>query len=142
MVRTDPDLVAGIIEVDEDIDLEPFIQAASILVDRVAAVADSKDLLLPATDDDPDREEVLTQIETWLAAHFYTVRDPREEEEQAGTVRARYQGRQDLRLFTSHYGQMAVTLDSTGTLELINKGKGGTAGRPIGVTWVGKAAEE
>lgn len=140
-VRTTPELVAGIIEVDEEIPLAPFISAASSLVDRVESYAEENDLLKDGPDtDDKTRLEKLQEIETFLAAHFYTLRDPRTVSEGAGSVNATYQSRVDLRLFTSHYGQMACTLDETGILEEINAGKGKR--RRAGVIWLGKKCGE
>lgn len=140
-VRTTALLVGAIIEVDADIPLDPFIGFASTLTDRVERAAEEATLLT----DDPEsdgktREEKLQQIETLLAAHFYTLRDPRAVQEHAGSVSATYQSRVELRLFTSHYGQHACLLDETGTLELINAGK--TRGRSASVSWVGKTPEE
>lgn len=119
MIRTDATLVAGIIEVDLDIPLDPFISVASELVD----VIDAKAVLTT---------ERLIKIETWLSAHFYCMRDPRAEREEAGSVRATYQSKVDLFLSTSHYGQMAMVLDTTNTLRAMSKG----AMQP-GVTWLG-----
>jgi len=119
MPRTTSELVAGIIEVDESITLDPFILAASALVDDIAE----------RSGHDSDR---LQLIETWLAAHFYTVRDPRPTSERASTIEVRYQSAVDLNLATSHYGQMAMTLDTSGLLRAISAGK-----RRPSVTWLG-----
>lgn len=134
-VRTTPELVAGIIEVDVDIPLSPFISAASSLVDRIRDNAVANDLLRDGSGpDDKTREEKLLEIETYLAAHFYTLRDPRVTSEAAGSVSASYQSSVSLRLFTSHYGQMACALDETGLLERINKGRQGK----VGLFWGGR----
>lgn len=137
-IRTNSGLVAGVIEVDASIALAPFISAASTLVDRVEKSAVARNLLL----DDPEtdgksRDMKLQEIETFLAAHFYTLRDPRPTAEAAGPVNTSYQSAVDLRLFTSHYGQMACALDETGILEAINAGRPGGA-RKVGLFWGGK----
>lgn len=138
-IRTTAELVAGIIEVDEDIPLIPFISAASSLVDRVSDYAEANDLLVDGPDSgDKTRADKLQEIETFLAAHFYTLRDPRSVSEGAGGVSVSYQSRVDLRLFTSHYGQMACVLDETGILEQINNG-GVKAPKVARVSWVGKS---
>lgn len=141
--RTTPELVAGIIEVDDSIILTPFISAASSLVDRVEASAEARDLLQdgPGTGD-KTREDKLQEIETFLAAHFYTLRDPRPTSESAGSVSSTYQSRVDLRLFTSPYGQMAVVLDETGTLEAIQAGNNGKQPRRAGMTWAGMTPDQ
>lgn len=119
MPRTTSNLVAGIIEVDGNISLVPFIAAASVLVDDIAE----------ASGHDAER---LTLIETWLAAHFYTVRDPRTVQEKAGPVSATYQSAVALGLFTSHYGQTAMALDTSGLLQAQSQGK-----KRASVAWVG-----
>lgn len=136
--RTTSELVAGVIEVDADIALAPFISAASTLVDRVERAADDLNLLL----DDPDtggksREDKLQEIETFLAAHFYTLRDPRSSSEGAGPVNASYQSAVVARpLSTSHYGMAAMSLDETGTLVAIDSGRPGGC-RSVGLFWGG-----
>lgn len=139
-IRTTTELVAGIIEVDEAISLTPFISAAASLVDRISDYAVKNDLLSDGPNsDDKTRYEKLQEIETFLAAHFYTLRDPRSVSEGAGGVSVSYQSDVSLRLFTSHYGQMACVLDETGILELINSGKKRQEAR---LSWMGKTTLE
>jgi len=125
MARTTSDDVRAIIEVDASISLDAFISAATSLVDEIAT-------------DSGHSAERLALIETWLAAHFYTVRDPRPVSEAAGSVSTTYQSRVDLGLATSHYGQMAMALDTSGLLRSIASGRRKTAT----VTWLGKTREE
>jgi len=129
-VRTTDALVEGIIDVDEDISLTPFISAANTLVAKCCT-----DL-----DDDYTAAELIS-IETWLAAHFYTVRDMQATEERAGTVSARYQSKVDLGFSTSHYGQMAMRLDYYGGLARLDiKIKKGV--RTPSIDWLGKEEDE
>ncbi len=126
MARTTDALVEGIIEVDSAILLAPFIDAANMLVTKFCT-----DLV-----DDYTAAELI-KIETWLAAHFYTVREGRAFEERAGPVSERKQSKVDLGFATSHYGQMAMTLDYYGGLAALNERiKQGKANR-ISVTWLG-----
>ena len=125
-VRTTDDLVEGIIEVDSAISLTPFIDAANMLVTKFCT-----DLT-----DDYTADE-LKKIETWLAAHFYTVREGRAFVEKAGPVSERKQSKVDLGFATSHYGQHAMTLDYYGGLAALNERiKKGKANR-ISITWLG-----
>lgn len=126
MARTSDSLVQGIIEVDSAISLTPFITAANMLITQCCT-----DL----NDDYTDAQLVI--IETWLAAHFYTVRDMRAESEKAGSVSQKLQSKVDLGFSTSHYGQMAMTLDFYGGLAVLNEQiKNGETNR-IGITWWG-----
>lgn len=129
MARTTSELVGGIIEADVRIDLEPFLVAANELVTEVCADAGYS----------PERLEL---IERYLAAHFYTLRDPRPTSERAGPVEASYQSKVDLFFKTSHYGQHAMVLDTAGGLAAL-QAKMETKGVPktLTVTWLGVEAE-
>jgi len=122
-VRTTSVLVAAIIEVDTDIDLEPFIFTASELVTEVCAIAGYT-------------VERLELIERWLSAHFYAIRDPRVTQEKAGSVGANFESKVDLNLALTRYGQQAMLLDTQGGLAALNQsmlsGK-----RTASVAWLG-----
>jgi hypothetical protein len=122
MSLTTAELVAGLIEVDADISLDPFIATATAFVSEIPASAGL------AT-------ERLELIERYLSAHFYTHRDPRPVSERAGPVSAEYQSKVDLNLSTSHYGQTAMMLDTSGTLATLSR----LSKRVGGVTWLGQA---
>jgi hypothetical protein len=133
-VRTNATNVKGIIEVDAtiikvDSDLDPFIEVANELVTEQCTGTNG-----PATAYTATRLEL---IERWLAAHFYTNRDPRPTNEKAGPVGAAYQSRVDLGFDTSHYGQHAMRLDTNGGLAALNQSvkKGGK--QTVGFTWLG-----
>ena len=97
MARTTDSLVEGIIEVYTGITLTPFIDAANMLVTKCCT-----DLTVDYT------AAELVVIETWLSAHFYTVKDMRAEMERAGSVQEKVQSKVDLGFDPSHYGQMAM----------------------------------
>ena len=123
-IRTTDAKVAGVIEVDSDIDLTPFIAVANELVTEVCS-------------DSGYTDARLVQIETWLAAHFYGVRDQQVASEQAKGVRVDYQYKIGLMLMQTKQGQTAMMLDTDGNLAALSKrmeeGKSGT----IGVSWMG-----
>lgn len=121
MLRATPSAISAIIEWDETIGLVPFIAAANALVEEIAVESGHS-------------EARLTLIETWLAAHFYCMRDPRASTETAGPVSASYQSAVALGLNTSHYGQMAMTLDTSGLLAALSSTKRRTAS----VAWLGQ----
>lgn len=122
--------VEAIIEVDANISLTPFIETAELMVtthceEKNSAYTDAE----------------LNQIAKYLAAHLYTLRDPRPTQEAAGKVSAWYQSKVALGLSTSHYGQMAMRLDWYGGLAALDHMmlKGGK--RTVGVTWLGTESE-
>ena len=61
-------------------------------------------------------DSLLTEIETYVAAHLVTLRDRRTATEGAGGVSFTYQGNFGMGLDSSQYGQTAQVLDSTGIL--------------------------
>lgn len=101
-VSTDDTTVKLIITTS--LDTAPFIVAAQSLYD--ATVGDA----LP----DAHGSSVLT----WLAAHFVAVSDPRESKESTGTSSWSFEGKNHtgMGLSSTQYGQMAMTMDTSGRL--------------------------
>jgi hypothetical protein len=102
-IRTTKTEVGRIIEVDDSINLSPYIEAASELVTE-------------ACGDLGYSTERLRLIEMWLSAHIYTIRDPRSQSEGAGGVSVSYQGQTGMYFESSMYGQNAMMLDTKGGL--------------------------
>jgi len=132
MARTNVALVEGIIEVDIDsaADLDPFISAANTLVTQCCT-----NLTTDYT------AAQLVEIETWLAAHIYTVMDPRSVSEKAGPVGETFQSKVDLGFNTSHYGQHAMRLDYYGGLARLDR-KIKSGAKVPSVAWLGKLKTE
>jgi len=116
MPRTDGTKVKGIIETEVS-DLSPFIDAANLTINEQIPVADVSD-------------DLLEEIETWLAAHYLTAYDPRTKKEQIGPVRVTYEGQSGEGLKGSRYGRRVLDLDPTGEL-------GGTSKPSISVDFGG-----
>lgn len=113
-------------EDDADSVLDPFIKFANLLVTRVCAVFDDYD------------EDYLTEIESWLSAHAYKVVKRQEIREEAGSVKATYEGKVDLRLQVTEFGQQAMVLDVNGGLAGINNSMGEVKKKvKVGITWLG-----
>lgn len=110
------------------IDVEPFITAANALTDYVNTCDTKKDNILTTA--------LLLQIEIYLAAHFYAIRDPQYQEKKTGDASATFQGQTGKRLELTHWGQQAMLMDVSGCLAAINKG-----GR-VGAYWLGKPPSE
>ncbi len=60
--------------------------------------------------------DILKEIERWLSAHFIAIREPQAKSERAGDVAQTVQEKVDLYFAQTRYGQMALLLDTTGTL--------------------------
>ena len=130
MSRTTAESVQAIIDVEDGKDLTPFIEIANQLVtDRCSSVSEYDD-------------DKLELIERWLSAHFYTIYDPRSVREKAGSVSVEYQSKVDLGFDTSHYGQMAMRIDTAGGLAALNETtkKGKRSG--VSISWLGKTKTE
>lgn len=112
MARTTSNLVEGIIDVDAGDVLTPFINVANLLVTQ-CCTGTAVSTAYPAA--------TLVEIETWLAAHFYTVKEGRAIKEKAASVSETKQSKVDLGFSTSHYGQMAMTIDFQGGLASLNQ---------------------
>lgn len=142
--RTTAAAVKGIIDTIVTMDLTPFIDSANELVTEVCASQKAADGVTAYYS--AGRLEL---IERWLAAHFYTVFDPRSASEKVSVITQRLQGKIDLGLDSSLYGQNAMRLDTKGGLAAMNNamkkqqsllpGRGTIQG---GVFWAGEGSYE
>ena len=122
--RTDSAAVCAVLDTTlNDDEVEPFIQTANLMVTEYLAGSDCS-----LSDD------MLKEIETYLAAHFVTLRDRVVQREAADGVSFDYQGATDMGLDSSGYGQTAQILDSCGKLSQLSD-----ADR---VKWLAKAGSE
>jgi hypothetical protein len=80
----------------------------------------------------------LALIETWLAAHFYLMRDQAVASEQAGKVQQSYQYKIGLMLAQTKHGQTAMLLDSAGNLAQLSKRMEDGEAATISIGWLGK----
>ena len=60
--------------------------------------------------------DILTEIHKYLAAHFASLRDQRIASERVADVSMNYQGKTDMGLNATLYGQTALMLDTSGSL--------------------------
>jgi hypothetical protein len=109
-VRTDEQRVRDIIDNTTDIDVTPFIRTANLMTNKVSA-GDSQGEL--NTND-------LVEIETYLAAHFYGIRDQLLSSKSTGGASGSFQGQTGFALDYTAYGQTAMMLDVTGFLSGLN----------------------
>jgi hypothetical protein len=122
--------VEGIVANDDDTDLTTFIEAANSLVTDCCGTAGYTDTKLEL-------------IERWLSAHFFCVFSPRAIEEQASSVRERFENKVDLGLDLTRYGQQAKRLDTAGGLALADRlAKEGKRAFVAGMSWLGHKEDE
>lgn len=112
-IRTNDEAVRAIIENCSSISMTPFMHAANSLVDKI---------------DTYDTEGVLSNsdlklIETWLAAHFYGVRDAQFQSKSTQGASGGFQGQTGKFLELTWWGQQAMLLDVSGYLRNLNDGK-------------------
>lgn len=134
MARTSSILVQGVLrsgpggDYDGTTDLTPYIDAASLIVSRVATCATNKGI--PLTTDE------LEMIERWLAAHLYAMSDQPYLEKETERARGKFQGVTKMHFEATKYGQTAIDLDASRCLAAINSGKF------VRIDWLGKRPSE
>jgi len=119
--------LTGIIDHDTDINVEPFILAATALTD---AVADHDDNGLLS-------DELLREIERCLAGHFYEKRDQAYSSKSTDGASGSFQGQWGKLLERTSWGQDALILDITGFLQSIQVGR-----QKASMDWLGKAPSD
>jgi|SRR6516225_2052889 hypothetical protein len=93
-------------------DLQQAIDMASPMVDEIASYAST----LVAYQVIPMPTSRLELIERNLACHFYVMSDQPYSSNSTSGASASYQGQTKMYLEASKYGQMAITMDSSGWL--------------------------
>jgi len=93
-------------------EVDPFINVAHLMIEEhLAGVTSLSD-------------DLLMEIERWLAAHFVEIRTPSVRSKGVDGANTVYQiGYLGQGLNATRYGQMVLLLDSTGTLAAIGKRK-------------------
>jgi hypothetical protein len=113
---TSAEAIQQIIDYDQELipDLTPFLDTAVALTDSVIGTALA----------DP----LLEQVQKYLTAHFVGITDPRLQTAQVKSLLETYQVKLSLGLGITHFGQVAMTLDTSGKLAAWNtrvvEGKG------------------
>lgn len=134
--RTTSTLVGNVIELDSSIDVAEFINTANLFYDAIIGAATHSAALAE-------------MIERWLAAHFYSIRDPRVQSEGVKGLTQTYAMSVAVGLEVTTHGQQAIALDSSGKLAawiLAIKGKTSLLGKvgagSIGISWMGTPEED
>ena len=117
--RTNANAVRAVIECDPAITLDQFIETANALTDYVAS-QDTDGIL---------STKMLKQIETYLAAHYYSLRDPQYKSKTVGDASGVYQDR--------NWWDEAKRLDLTGTLAAMEEGV-----QEAKIIWLGQSVAE
>lgn len=131
-IRTSTDNVKDLLGRAYDSDLAPsisqFIEAATVITDRVETCATNKGEGLTSAE--------LELIERYLAAHFYLRQDRRGEAKKTDDASIKFQGKTGFNLFGTEHGQDAMDIDWSGCLRALGRGK------RVGGFWLGKAPSE
>lgn len=122
MARTDSGRVCAIIDtILGDEEVSAFITTANVFVTEYLGTS-------------PLSASLLVEIETYVAAHFMTLKDRRVKKEEADGIKFENESDTGMGLDSSHYGQTAQVLDSTGTLSKL--------GSDDRVAWLARAGSE
>jgi len=128
MPRTTTAAVQAILTHDWDTEtaLDPFLEAASSLVDGAVALATNRNQVVV----NPEL------VERWLSAHIYKYAADRQfkaRDVQGAVTGGSFEGQTGMYLEGTTYGQMAMSLDGTGCLRALAKGQFAS------LAWGGKA---
>lgn len=107
---TDGDIRA-ICETNSSVSLIPFIEVANEMTTYVSSKDTSSELTVT----------MLKKIEIYLAAFFYTLKDPTYSSRSTGGASGSFKGQSGMIFEQNEYGQIAMALDITGTLAQLNK---------------------
>jgi hypothetical protein len=107
MARTTDTAVFEIIDTTLT-DIDTFIVTANLFVTNTLGSTDLAD-------------NTLEEIERYLTAHFLSLKDQRVQAEKVDVLSVTYQGKTGMYLEATQYGQMAIMLDTSGTLSKIAK---------------------
>jgi hypothetical protein len=114
MATLDADARVTVAQVKEIITTKVSDESVCAAINTAHHLVDAK--VTPAGVD----ADLLIDIELWLSAHFVAIRDPRAESERIGDYSVNFQGKTDMGLNATTYGQQAIALDYTGTLASLN----------------------
>lgn len=110
MARTTKSDVKDIIELDTltDSEIQAFIDDASQIIDnRLKGHTTDANLKL---------------VEKWLAAHLCSMKEKRTSRERVGPITEEYEGGEfGQGLESTRYGQMCISLDPTGRLQVVRR---------------------
>lgn len=127
MSRTTSSSVQGVLGQDYDgtTSLTPYIDSATIIVDRVSSCSTAKGITLSATE--------LEMIERWLSAHFYTKMDPTYQSKSNAGASGGFVRNPEC---PEPYKDAAISLDYSGCLKAI------LSRSFAGGFWAGKPASQ
>lgn len=94
-------------------DLSAYIATATILTDRTVLCAANKSVTIDS--------DTAAQLETYLAAHFYTLHDPTYSSRSTQGASGSFHGQTGKGLESSMYGQTAILMDPSGCLNSFDK---------------------
>jgi len=112
-IRTTPTEVKQVLETEDSINMTPFIGPASRLVDWLSSQDTSGEL----------SDDVLKDIETYLSAWLYSLRDQPFMSKNTGRSGATFQGEMGKYFELNYYGQAALMMDTTGRLRTYQEQK-------------------
>ena len=128
-IRVTEEEVGSVIDWDcTNIDLKPFITVANVIADKVSSCASDKGLSLTSAQ--------LKEIERYLAAHLYALRDAQYQSKSTERASATFQGQTGMGLDLTWWGQTAKVLDFSGCLAAYS------AGARASLSWLGKAPSD
>jgi hypothetical protein len=118
--------VRDVISLKDELDVESFIRTASNVLASLETCMAGK-----------NNAATLTDIETYLAAHFAAMRDPQYQTRSQGRTSSSFQGQTAMGFQLTWWGQTATRLDVTGCLGQLDRMK-----HKVSAAWLGKPPSE
>jgi len=114
-------------------DLKKILDDSALAYSTLSAYIDSANVFVTATLTGQSLSTaLLTEIEKWIAAHMVTItRERVAKKEGAGGAFIEYAGQWGRGLASTSYGQMAINLDTSETLQALADGKRTATSRAI-----------
>jgi len=114
-------------------DLKKILDDSALAYSTLSAYIDSANVFVTATLTGQSLSTaLLTEIEKWIAAHMVTItRERVAKKEGAGGAFIEYAGEWGRGLASTSYGQMAINLDTSETLQALADGKRTATSRAI-----------
>ena len=123
-MRTTQSDIEEIMDLDSGFNATPFITIANSMVTDVCLGSEYA-------------SAKLALIETWLAAHFITVKTKIVGSEKVDVISQKFKLTTKIGLNSSHYGQTAMSIDTEGNLAQLNRMITEGEETEVGVHWGG-----
>lgn len=99
-------------------DVKAILDSTTLTTAQIEAYIGSANIMVTQILGTTLGDDVLKEIERWLSAHMIaTTRERQASKEEAGGAKIEYTGKWGAGLSSTSYGQMCISLDTTGAMK-------------------------